>query len=113
MNALAMTLIAALVLLLGCSTTKQPPEWAPLGKKIEGSGFLGDLYPNMQKGEGDQPLRVYRNPKFENPAVFSEYTRVLVDPVVMYGEPDSKLAKLSQEDRNRIASSDTRGSASC
>ncbi len=98
----ALTLVAALVCLPGCGATKQPSA-APLGKTLEGSGFLGDLYPKMQDGEGDQPLRVYRSPTFEDPAAFAQYTRMLVEPVVLYGTPDSKLAHLSGEDRKHIA----------
>lgn len=96
------TLAAVLVWLPGCGATRQPHA-APLGRTLEGSGFLGDLYAQMQDGEGDQPLRVYRNPKFEDPAAFAQYTRMLVEPVVLYGGPDSELGKFSEEDRKHIA----------
>lgn len=88
---------------LGCGATKQPPEGTPLGRKVEGSGFLGDLYPRMEKGEGDEPLRVYRSPTFTEPAAFARYTRIRLDPVAMFGGPDSKLSGLSAEERRHIA----------
>ncbi len=96
-------LIAALVGLCGCAATRQASSSAPLGKSVGGSGFLGDLYPRMQKGEGPEPLRVYRTPEFESPAAFAQYTRVLIDPVAMYSGPDSNLPELSAEERERIA----------
>jgi hypothetical protein len=99
---MGMALLAVLVWLPGCAATKQPHA-APLGKTVEGSGFLGDLYPQMQEGEGDQPLRVYRSPTFVDPAAFAQYTRILVEPAVLYGGPDSKLAKFSEQDRQHIA----------
>ncbi len=51
-------LAVASVYLGGCAETKQPATWAPLGKAVKNSGFLGDLYPQMHAGKEGQFLRV-------------------------------------------------------
>jgi hypothetical protein len=92
-----------LVSLAGCSSTKQPSNLAPAGTEVKTSGFLGDLYPLLRDGEGDEALRVYRNPKMESPAVFAQYSKILLEPVVIYAGPDSKLPEAPLEQRETIA----------
>ena len=99
----SLTLTLALVWLAGCASTKQPIRIAPLGKVVKDAGFLGDLYPLMREGKGDEALRLYRNPKFESTATFAQYNKVLLDPVVIYAGPGSKLPETPQAERATIA----------
>ena len=99
----SLTVIVALAWLTGCASTRQASSIAPLGKTVKDAGFLGDLYPLMREGKGDEALRLYRNPKFESPAAFAQYTKVLLDPVVIYAGPDSKLPETPQAERETIA----------
>ncbi len=93
----------ALFCLAACSHTEQPSRSAPLGTTVGDSGFLGALYPNMQDGSGDQPLRVYRAPAFEDPETFAKYDRVIVNPVAIYAGKDSKIAKVPEAERKRVS----------
>jgi hypothetical protein len=74
-----------------------------MAKSVEESGFLGDLYPRMKEGEGDQPLRVYRTPTFESPTEFARYDRVLVNPVAIYAAKESAIAEVPEAERQRIS----------
>jgi len=88
---LPLALIAAL--LTGCAPTKQ-------ARSMETSGFLGDLYPKMRKGEEGEGLLVYRNPKI---ALIPRgtYKKILLDPVQVWGEAASDPAK--QKDMEHVA----------
>ncbi len=99
----SLTLAVAVVWLGGCASTKQPATWAPLGKTVKGTGFLGDLYPQMQEGKKGGFLRVYRTPTFRDPTAFARYKKILLDPVQLYAGPDSKLPSLPEEERQKIA----------
>lgn len=101
-NILAVTLAA--IMLAGCSSTSQPGRSTTLGEEKE-SGFLGDLYPKMHDGKDGEALRLYVNPAFSNPAQFSHYTKILLDPVQLYAGPDSKLLATPQEENAAIAQS--------
>jgi hypothetical protein len=62
-------------------------------RKAVKSGFLGD-YSELQKGSGDQAQLVYVNPN----ADFIKYTKVLIDPVVVFVVPKGDLTKMPEED---------------
>jgi hypothetical protein len=86
-------LALAVTLLFGCAPTKQ-------ARSMETSGFLGDLYPQMRKGGDDEGLLVYRNPK--NILIpRGTYTKILLDPVQVWGEAASDPAK--QKEMHQIA----------
>lgn len=86
--------IAGLVLLLAlgasCATTYQARQAQP-------AGFLGD-YSQLRKGQGEEPLLVYRDPEVGRRA----YGRILIDPVVGYLGAGSRLHKLSEADRQAL-----------
>ncbi|MCU0599357.1 MAG: DUF3313 domain-containing protein [Desulfobacterales bacterium] len=62
------------------------------------SGFLKD-YSNLRPGKGDEALMVYINRGVN----FHIYDSVLIDPVAVIYSKDSKLAKLSAQDRLKMA----------
>lgn len=74
----------------GCETTMQT-------RSVEPSGFLTNTE-QLQKGEGDQAQLVYFNPS----ADFSKYTKVLMEPVQLHAQPDSKLAQMDAEDQQAL-----------
>lgn len=70
--------LAVIVILVcsGCSATKQ-------ARSVEQSGFLGHIYPLMQKGQEGEALLVYHHPKAkEKPKGY--YKKILLDPVLIY-----------------------------
>jgi hypothetical protein len=73
-------------LMTGCGTTKQ-------GRGYEKSGFLGD-YSNLREGGSGEAQLVYIN----EAADFSNYTKIIIDPVMIYAAEDSKLNSLPQKD---------------
>lgn len=77
-------------LLCACSTTYQ-------ARKVEPSGFLGD-YTQLKRISKDNPALVYINT--DVPA--GKYTKILIDPIQMYGSTNGALAKLSKEDQQRL-----------
>lgn len=83
-------LLIAVVATIGCETTMQT-------RSVEPSGFLADSG-QLQKGEGDQAQLVYLNPS----ADFSQYTKILMEPVQLHAQPDSKLAEMDAEDQQAL-----------
>lgn len=81
-------LLAALV--CSCSTTYE-------ARKVQPSGFLGD-YSQLKKAGKDDPALLYVNVG----AMSGQYSRVLIDPVRMYGPTNGALARLSKEDQQRL-----------
>lgn len=79
-----------LLLITGCSSTFQT-------RKVTPSGFLGD-YSLLEKGSGDEAQLRYINPQ----ADFVAYTKILMEPVKIYCNKNSKLEELSKEDKQRI-----------
>lgn len=62
------------------------------------AGFLKD-YSQLKKGEKDQALLVYIN----SDANFSNYKKIIIDPITIWRIEKSSLDKLSDEDRSRLA----------
>lgn len=81
------------VLLFGCAPTKQ-------ARSMETSGFLGDIYPKMRKGEEGEGLLVYRSPKLLL-IPRGTYKKILLDPVQVWGEAKSDPAK--QKEMQHVA----------
>ncbi len=79
------------VFLSGCAQTQQR-------RSVEGSGFLGD-YSMLRKGEKDEALLIYKNPK----ADWAAYKKMMVEPVTIWLGEGSNLKKVSPENRQRLA----------
>lgn len=86
-----LTLAMTLTALAGCSSTAQPGRSTSLAENLTGSGFMADIYPQMKDGQGDEALRLYRNPKYAASSSFVHYNKVFIDPVKLYAGPKSKL----------------------
>lgn len=91
------------IALAGCSSTSQPGRSTSLAENLTGSGFLGDIYPQMRDGKDSEALRLYRNPKFASSASFAHYKNVVIDPVKLYAGPKSKLHDAPVTDTAAIA----------
>jgi hypothetical protein len=83
--------VGLLLALAGCATTEQT-------RSVEASGFLKD-YSQLKPGRGDQALLVYINPQ----ADFSQYQKVIVDPVTIWYAEGSDLADVPREELQRLA----------
>jgi hypothetical protein len=84
-------LLGCLTIIIGCAATIQKRE-------VPTSGFLKD-YSQLREGKDDEALMVYIN-KGVN---FHVYDSVLIDPVAVIVSEDSDMAKVSAEDRQKIA----------
>ena len=83
--------VISLSLAMGCATTRQT-------RSAERSGFLQD-YAELRAGVDEEAQLVYVNPRAE----FATYDKVLIDPITIWAEPESKLAELSREDLRNLA----------
>jgi hypothetical protein len=93
----SVVLIAVLLLLCGCAATKQ-------ARTVEKLGFLKDLYPVMNEGNENagESLLIYKNPKV--PLIPpNTYTRIMLDPVLIFRGPESKLRGISQDEAQLMA----------
>ena len=82
MLAAAMTLALA-----ACAVTEQDKP-----DTVQRTGFLKD-YSQLQPGTKDQALLVYINPN----ARWSQYTKVLIEPVTFWGDSSSKVSVQDQQ----------------
>jgi hypothetical protein len=82
-------LLAFLAVLYGCSS---------FNRTVPTSGFLKD-YSKLREGKGDQAQLVYINREVN----FHIYDKVMIDPVSIIFSKDSKMAKLSDQDRQKMA----------
>jgi uncharacterized protein DUF3313 len=80
----------SLLLSIGCSSTFQTRD-------VTTSGFLGD-YSQLKEGSGDEAHLLYIDPQTD----FAAYNKILMDPVKIYSNVNSKLEELSKEDKQRI-----------
>lgn len=89
--------IVLVVAVAGCAPTKQ-------ARTVEKLGFLKDLYPRMTEGNEEQgeSLLVYKNPRA---ALIPKgtYTKILLDPVLIYRGPGSKMEGVPQDQAQVIA----------
>jgi len=67
-------------------------------RSVETSGFLSN-YSQLKEGKDDQALMVYTDPNVK----FSEYSKIIIDPVSLKASEDSDMGKISAEDRQAIA----------
>ena len=72
--------------MVSCSTTHQV-------RSVKESGFLED-YGQLQKGGEGEAQLIYINPS----TVFSGYNKIMIDPIAVYADENSKLAKLPNDD---------------
>lgn len=86
---LSALLVASMI--AGCATTHQQ-------RSVNTSGFLSD-YSQLQKGKGDEALMVYIDPD----ADFSQYNKIILEPVRIVASEDSKMANLKPEDSQKLA----------
>ncbi len=80
-------------LLIGCAPTKQ-------ARSVETSGFLGDLYPLMHKGEKGEALLLYKNPKVAT-IPRGTYKKMLLDHAQVWGPPTTDVTR--QKNAQHIA----------
>ncbi|MBT8363466.1 MAG: DUF3313 domain-containing protein [Deltaproteobacteria bacterium] len=83
---IAFTLIALMVLMVGCARTKQ-------ARTAKQTGFLRD-YSKLQKGETGEEVLYYKNPK----AYWAGYDKILLDPVTVWRGEKSKNERIPEED---------------
>ena len=90
-------LLAMVLLLYGCPATKQ-------ARTVERLGFLKDLYPVMTEGNesAGESLLIYKNPKAAQLPPNS-YTKILLDPVLIFRGPESKMRGISQAQAQLMA----------
>ncbi|MDF0666335.1 MAG: DUF3313 domain-containing protein [Nitrospira sp.] len=88
-------LLIMVALLVGCASTKQ-------ARSMEQSGFLGDLYPLMQKGKEGEALLVYKSPRV---ALIPRgtYKKMLLEPVTMWGPPAEEHKTAPQKELQAVA----------
>ncbi|HEU4684160.1 MAG TPA: DUF3313 domain-containing protein [Nitrospira sp.] len=77
--------LAVLCVVPACGPTKQ-------ARSMETSGFLGNLYPMMHKGQNDEALLVYINPKVQS-IPKGTYKKLLLGPVQVWGEPTMDMVR--------------------
>jgi hypothetical protein len=93
-------LLLALVIsmtMAGCGATRH-------ARSVEPSGFLQDVYPHMREGKGDEALLVYRNPNVDW-AAKAAYSKIMLDPVMIWRGKDSKVQGLDPKEAQVIADS--------
>ncbi|MGH8426455.1 MAG: DUF3313 domain-containing protein [Gammaproteobacteria bacterium] len=81
--------------LAGCAATQQ-------AKTVQTNGFLAPYQSLLQKGQrGKEALLVYRNPK----ANWAGYHTILLEPVTLWDDPDSKLSVEQEKDLQELVNS--------
>ena len=90
-HVLALAVFCSLPALSGCQRTKQ-------ARGVQPSGFLGD-YSKLKPGEKGEALLVYADPE----AKFSGYDKVLIEPVTIWGNEESGINDVSEEDLKKLA----------
>ena len=89
--------IATILILCGCPATKQ-------ARTVERLGFLKDLYPMMSEGNeaAGESLLIYKNPRV---ALIppNSYTKIMLDPVLIFRGPQSKMDGISQNQAQVLA----------
>lgn len=90
-------LIGLVVTLCGCPATKQ-------ARTVDKLGFLKDLYPIMTRGNEDagESLLIYKNPRVPSIPPNS-YKKILLDPVLVFRGPQSKMGGISQRETQMLA----------
>jgi uncharacterized protein DUF3313 len=97
MQLLSFLLIAGILAGPACAATKQ-------ARTVERLGFLKDLYPKMVEGNEDagESLLIYRNPRVAQIPP-NTYKKFMLDPVLVFRGPQSKMEGISQEQAQLMA----------
>jgi hypothetical protein len=80
-------LIVVMILMVGCARTKQATN-------TRQTGFLGDYYSQLQRGEAGEEILVYENPK----ANWTAYDKVLLDPITAWRGEKFQKEGIQEED---------------
>ena len=84
------TLLAVVCMLLGACATMQ-------ARSTSTAGFLRD-YSQLKEGGEGKALLVYIDPK----ADIKSYTRILMDPVLLYSSEDDSMKDVAKADRKKL-----------
>ena len=85
----------SLASLVGCATGSQARSMQP-------SGFLGEYRPMLQPGKaGEEDLLIYRSPNTN----WAAYTKVHLEPVEIWSDPNWKLSKEDRKDLQKLVQS--------
>ena len=97
MRLLSFLLIVGILAGPACAATKQ-------ARTVERLGFLKDLYPKMVEGNEDagESLLIYRNPRVAQIPP-NTYKKFMLDPVLVFRGPQSKMEGISQEQAQLMA----------
>ena len=87
-----------LLLVLGCATAPDGSKRANTGQVSGPRGFLGDPA-ELRDGKGGEARRVY----LDSAADFSDYTQVVIEPVVVWKSDEARFAGVPQTERERLA----------
>ena len=94
---LSILLVVGLLCNAACGATKQ-------ARTVDRLGFLKDLYPKMVEGNEDagESLLLYKNPRVAQIPP-NTYTKIMLDPVLVFRGPHSKMQGISQEQAQLMA----------
>ena len=97
MRLLMILVLGAILTNAACAATKQ-------ARTVERLGFLKDLYPKMVEGNEDagESLLIYRNPRVAQIPP-NTYKKFMLDPVLIFRGPHSKMEGISQEQAQLMA----------
>jgi len=89
--------VAGILFSVACAATKQ-------ARTVDRLGFLKDLYPKMVEGNEDagESLLIYKNPRVAQIAP-NTYKKFMLDPVLIFRGPHSKMEGISQEQAQLMA----------
>ena len=88
-------LFLAMVISVGCAGTRH-------AMKVDKSGFLGEgLYSKMTKGDEDK-LESALKWRDDSAIASGQYTKILLDPIVMYRQPQHQGGGTSNEDSQML-----------
>ncbi len=91
----ALGLVAALTLALAVYETDATTT---TGDSVRSSGFMSD-YSMLRRGGEGQAISVYWNDQ----ADFNSYSKMLIEPVTIWANPDSELSEVPAEERQQLA----------
>ncbi len=91
----ALGLVAVLTLALaGCATDATTTT----GDSVRSSGFMSD-YSMLRRGGEGEAISVYWNDQ----ADFNSYSKMMIEPVTIWANPDSELSEVPAEERQELA----------
>jgi len=80
--------------LTGCETDAT----TTVGESVRSSGFLSD-YSMLRRGKEGQAISVYWNEQ----ADFNSYTKIMIEPVTIWANPDAEVNEVPAEERQELA----------